>query len=65
MLVDPPPKQMENLQLFLKSFKRFWGNSKTFPFFPLKDQKYLEKFQFRFVEGGGVTREKIKVSENA
>ena len=29
-----------------------------FLFFPLKDQKY-------FVEGGGVTSEKIKVSKNA
>ena len=29
-------------------------------FFPLKDQKYLEKFQFRVSERGGVTRENNK-----
>ena len=31
----------------------------------LKDQKYLEIFQFRFGEGGGSQGKKIKVSKNA
>ena len=38
---------------FSMSLKSFLGNSKAYLFFPLKDQKYLEKFQLRFGEGGG------------
>ena len=44
MLVDPHSLFFYVFKMILRQF--------YFQFSPLKDQKYLEKFQFRFGEGG-------------